>query len=318
METDTKNPRYRILCVLEILRTESDEQNILTLDDIVKRLADYNIEADKRAVSSDIKVANSFSECIAPVFRPQKGFYYIHSDEFRPLYMSYLAAFNSPYYDKDELTRHMKEVRKLASIPTFNTLFQTETCMDYPLGRLYPDWFITNLVKRNIINRRVCSVTLWDKPDMRFPEKHSSTSVIVRPVGTVMCSGNGSFVFALTDDDTLYKVDFWRVTRCVSSEEDYTPFADTPDVTKAVDYFGSKPFHPHGAVTVKFRFAPEIYNEVISFWGTRTEIEKDKIGFTAKATVRLGFDIVGWLNAYRNYITLLSHSGIQELEDCLR
>lgn len=318
METDSKNPRYRLLCVLEILRTESDEQHILSLDDICNRLLTYDIAADKRAVSSDIRVANSFAECIIPVYRPQKGFYYKQSDEFRPVYMSYLAAANSPYYDGDELSRYMKEVRKLASIPTYNTLFGTGTNLDYPVGRLYPDWFILNQVKSNIVNRCLCAVTLRDKPNDRSLLKFSTTRLIVRPVGTVLCSGSGAFVFALENSDTLYKVNFWRIAECETLEQTYPPFAVQPDVAAAVDYFSAKPFTPYGSVTVKFRFPPELYADVISFWGMRTQIEKCENGFTAQAAVRLGYDIIGWLNVNRDRITMLSHGSIQELEDTLK
>ena len=51
--------RTRLLTLVEIMTMYSDEQNIMSIDEICEKLAEYGYEVSKRNVVADIKVINT-------------------------------------------------------------------------------------------------------------------------------------------------------------------------------------------------------------------------------------------------------------------
>ncbi|WP_055667153.1 hypothetical protein [Desnuesiella massiliensis] len=55
-----RNPKLKILHILDILNKESDEENILTMKDIEERLCNLGISGERKSVTKDIALLKDF------------------------------------------------------------------------------------------------------------------------------------------------------------------------------------------------------------------------------------------------------------------
>ncbi len=75
MSKDNKQ-KIKLLCLMEILRQETDEAHPLLTSQICKRLGDYGISCERRTVGMDIKVLNDFGfEVMMKMVGHEKGYY---------------------------------------------------------------------------------------------------------------------------------------------------------------------------------------------------------------------------------------------------
>ena len=75
MPKDNKQ-KIKLLCLMEILRQETDESHPLLTSQICKRLGDYGISCERRTVGMDIKVLNDFGyEVMIKMVGHEKGYY---------------------------------------------------------------------------------------------------------------------------------------------------------------------------------------------------------------------------------------------------
>ena len=75
MPKDNKQ-KIKLLCLMEILRQETDEAHPLLTSQICKRLGDYGITCERRTVGMDVKVLNEFGyEVMMKMVGHEKGYY---------------------------------------------------------------------------------------------------------------------------------------------------------------------------------------------------------------------------------------------------
>ena len=109
--------RLNILYILEILREESDPDHILSMSDIRKKLSlYYNVELDRRTITSAINDLIDFGIDISTFADNGKGYYLID----RPLeksetYLLMDAIFSLAYIDRDQCTELLRKIGKSQS-----------------------------------------------------------------------------------------------------------------------------------------------------------------------------------------------------------
>ena len=69
-----QNARARLLYLVEILTMYSDEFNVLSMDEIIKKLNEYGYDVSARTILSDIKAINTTPVKVVSVSTPKKGF----------------------------------------------------------------------------------------------------------------------------------------------------------------------------------------------------------------------------------------------------
>ncbi len=75
MPKDNKQ-KIKLLCLMEILRQETDEAHPLLTSQICKRLGDYGISCERRTVGMDVKVLNDYGfEVMMKMVGHEKGYY---------------------------------------------------------------------------------------------------------------------------------------------------------------------------------------------------------------------------------------------------
>lgn len=106
--------KTNILCLLEILKRYSDEQHILSAEDIRKKMkSEYDMEIGRRAVYSNISLLCDFGYDISVYEDNGKG-YYLREREFEPSEIHLLAdAVYSSSFIPEKATRDL--IKKLQS-----------------------------------------------------------------------------------------------------------------------------------------------------------------------------------------------------------
>lgn len=66
--------KLKLLYLLKILKEESDEDNELTMNDLIEKLAQYDIKAERKSVSRDLNSLCDFGYDIS-LFEDRKGYY---------------------------------------------------------------------------------------------------------------------------------------------------------------------------------------------------------------------------------------------------
>ena len=73
--------KLKILYLLDILNKHSDEENILTMGDIISMLEKHEISAERKSVSRDLELLSDFGYDICSFQENRKG-YYMRSHNF--------------------------------------------------------------------------------------------------------------------------------------------------------------------------------------------------------------------------------------------
>ncbi len=147
MPKDNKQ-KIKLLCLMEILRQETDEAHPLLTSQICKRLGDYGISCERRTVGMDVKVLNDYGfEVMMKMVGHEKG-YYIDDRSFSVPEIKILmdavqaASFGTPRKSEalvDKLAAlggsHQAELLK-GNIVCFNTRKHTNEMIYYSVQAL--------------------------------------------------------------------------------------------------------------------------------------------------------------------------------------
>jgi len=67
--------KLKFLCLLDILWFKTDEENILSANEICQKLGEYGIEAERKSIYSDIEVLRQFGLDIVNARSPKRGYF---------------------------------------------------------------------------------------------------------------------------------------------------------------------------------------------------------------------------------------------------
>ena len=116
--TKSAGQKLKILYLMKILLTETDETHRLSIADLISRLAGYGVSAERKAVYDDIEVLRLFGLDIAVEQSKSYG-YYVASREFELPELKLLAdAVQSSKFITEKKTREL--IRKLQSLASVN------------------------------------------------------------------------------------------------------------------------------------------------------------------------------------------------------
>ena len=117
--------RTRLLSLVEIMTMYSDEQNIISIDEICEKLTEYGYEASKRNVLADIKVINTTPVKIIQVNKPKKGYYLAKSFSQAAINMILEAVYSSPLLSEDNCSYIENYLRRNTCLATLDLILDT-------------------------------------------------------------------------------------------------------------------------------------------------------------------------------------------------
>ncbi len=314
---ENANARTRLLSLVEIMTMYSDEQNILTIEEICGFLHDYGYNVSKRAVLSDIKAINSTPIKIIAVSEPKKGYYIAKAFSQEAISLILESIFASELLTDNDVEYIKKYLRRCTCIPTLNLVFDTTV----NLNKLSP---VRKELGENIKNMRVAIKNKkqlelkisYPVPGDSFSRTRDFVNLTVNPV--VLAVTNGTVVLVFTQINSPKKVEYIHISRiegAVLSDSDAVEF--TGDLSSAVNYFGHSPSGMYLAEKswLLLRFRTEDIDFIENRFNYPVEFRKaDEDGYCiAKICVTIDYSLIGWLFTLSDKIEILSPPDLKKL-----
>lgn len=207
--------RTRLLSLVEIMTMYSDELNIMSIDEICRKLSEYGYEVTKRTVIDDIKVINTTQSQIIQVNKPKKGYYLAKNFSQPALNMVLESVFSSSLLSEENFNYIEDFLRRKTCIETLDLILDTtehfrsvipqkKSCID----SLYQ-------IRIAIKEKKQADITFSRTvPGDSFSEAEISENITVNPIKITVCNNISALVF--TRPETPDSAEFISVTRIKS------------------------------------------------------------------------------------------------------
>ncbi len=209
--------RTRLLSLVEIMTMYSDEQNIMSIEEICEKLTEYGYEASKRNVVADIKVINTTPVKIIQVNKPKKGYYLAKSFSQAAINMILEAVYSSPLLSEENCNYIENYLRRNTCLATLDLILDTtahfRTCLPQRkscINSLYNIRIAIRDKKQTEIT--VARTVIGDS----FSQAEMFETLTVNPIKITACNGISAFVFTRTE--TPDKAEFVNIPRIKSAD----------------------------------------------------------------------------------------------------
>ncbi len=311
------NARTRLLCLVEIMTMYSDEQNILSIEEICGYLQDYGFEAVKRNVLSDIKAINTTPIKIISVSKPKKGYYIAKSFSQEAISLILESVFSSELLTDDDVEYIKKYLRRCACLPTLDLVFNTTVNLNQLPSTRKKLNNALNSLRHAIKDRRqalirVSYAVLGDS----FSEERKTETLVINPI--VLAVANGTVVLVFTRTETPKKPEYIHISRIEEADlidNDSTEFTD--NISSATNYFGCTPTKMilSEKEWLLLRTKTEDINLIENRFHFPVQFRKDENEnyCIAKVLTVIDYSLVGWLFTFGDKIEILSPPILKEL-----
>ncbi len=311
------NARTRLLCLVEIMTMYSDEQHILSIEEICDWLHDYGYAASKRNILADIKAINTTPIKIISVSKPKKGFYiakYFSQDAIRLILES---VFASDLLTEKDVEYIKKYLHRFTCIPTLDLILNTTI----NLNSLSPKRKVSGEAVHNlrlaIRDKKQAEITVHRAvPGDTFSETRKTETLTVNPI--VLAVNNKSVSLVFTNINSPKKAEFVNTHRIESVKllnSESTEFAD--DLTGAVNYFDSRSLSTNKTAKdwIFIRFKAEDVELVENRFNSPIQLRKDDSEgyYVAKVFTPIDDSLIGWLFTLSDKIEIIAPSSLKEL-----
>ncbi len=267
--------RTRLLSLVEIMTMYSDEQNILSIEEICDKLAEYGYEVTKRLVVADIKVINTTPIKIISVSKPKKGYYLAKSFSQSAINMILEAVYSSPLLSEDDCKYIENYLRRNTCLSTLNLILDTtehlRSCVPQNKFRINALYNIRIAIRDKKQVELTVAKTI---PGDSFSQAENNETIIINPIRISVC--NGVYALVFTKSASPDKAEYILLSRIKSAD-----LTESPSINFSGDLLSVKNIFTNESFCDKFQQAEWL---LIKF---RTEdIEFIKDSFTSPICFR--------------------------------
>lgn len=314
---ENTNARTRLLILVEIFTMFSDENNILSIDEISEHLRDYGYEVSKRNILADIKAINTTPLKIISVSNPKKGYYIVKNFSQDAVRLILEAIFSSDILSEDETEYIKKYLRRNTCIPTLDLILSTTLNLNSYVPKRKTPGEILNSLRHAIRDKKQAVLTVSRSvPGDTFSDARIFETVTVNPIVLSVADGNVSLIF--TREGSPKKAEFINLPRIEKSEvlqQESTEFTD--DLISATSYFDGS----QSEVSFYFRewllirFKAEHIELIENRFNPPIQYRKDEKEGYCNAKVYTTFDdkLLGWLFALADKVEIVAPQNIKQM-----
>lgn len=316
MET-TPNARTRLIVLSEILTMFSDENNIMSLDEICEHMHSYGYNVSKRNIISDIKAVNRTMVKIVSVTKPKRGYYIVKSFSQDAVRLILEAIFSSDILSEDETDYIKKYLRRNTCIPTLDLILSTTINLNsYAPKRKNSSEILNNLRLAIRDKKQVTLTASRSRPGDTFSDSVEFETVTVNPIVLTVADGNVSFVFTRTDSpEKAEYINLPRIKNVELKNSEAKEFTD--DIASATSYFDGSPMETsyYFKEWLVIRFPSEYIELIENKFNTPVQFRKDETEGYCNAKVFTVFDdkLLGWLFALSDKIEIIAPTKIRQM-----
>lgn len=314
---ENTNARTRLLILVEILTMYSDENNILSIDEISEHLRDYGYEVSRRNIIADIKAINTTPIKIINVSKPKKGYYIVKNFSQDAVRLILEAIFSSDILSEDETEYIKKYLRRNTCIPTLDLILSTTLNLNSYVQKRNTSSETLNSLRQAIRDKKrtVLTVSRSIHGDT-FSDARKFETVTVNPIVLSVADGNVSLIF--TREGSPKKAEFINLPRIEKADilqQEATEFTD--DLVSATSYFDGS----QSEVSYYFnewliiRFKAEYIELIENRFNPPIQYRKDETEGYCNAKVYTVFDdkLLGWLFALADKVEIVAPQKIKQM-----
>ncbi len=311
------NARTRLISLVEIMTMYSDEQNILSLDEICEKLAEYGYAVTKRTVLADIRAVNTTPIKMISVSKPKKGYYLAKSFSQAAINLILEAIYSSDMLCEEDMEYITRYLRRNTCLPALDLIINT-TKNFYSLApkkEISAD-ALYNLRTAIRDKKQVSLCVSRIIPGDSFSCAEKLETITVNPVSIAVSCGVLALVF--TCESTPEKAEFINLPRIKSAaltDKLSVPFSG--DLLDSSNYFDGR---PPTASTVKsewllFKFKLEDIELIENNFASPIEFRKaQESGYCiAKVFTVVDKSLIGLLFMLGDRIEIIKPIGLKEL-----
>ena len=238
---DSTNPRTRLVALVEIFLLYTDDYNILSLEEIQIKLAEYGYDVNRRTLLADIKAMNTTPFKVISVTKPKKGYFMARSHSETSLHFIMEAIYSSESMSAETVKEIEKNIRKISCIPTFDLLKKSTKNISPLIERSNYSQEVLHELRHAIVDRkRIRMVYTKLVPGDMFSRPNVPEEIIVNPIR--VASTKTCLALTFVRDETSEKLEFINLDRIKSIEIlDETCLDYDGNLSDAVNFFNGIP-----------------------------------------------------------------------------
>lgn len=247
---ETANARTRLVTLIEIFFLNTDDYNVLSVEEIQSKLAEYGYEVNRRTVLSDIKALNTTPFKVISVSKPKKGYFFARSHSETSLHLILESVYSSESMSAETIKEIETNIKKISCIPTFELLKKSTKNISPLIERSNYSQDVLHRLRHSVVDRKKIRMTFTKLvPGDSFAPPCTTDTVTVNPIRIAVTKTCLALTFV--QDSTPDKLEFINLDRIADIETlDETCLDYSGNLADAVNFFS-------GVVTQAKRRVPE-------------------------------------------------------------
>lgn len=312
----SSNQKLKLLYIIKILSEQTDENHPLTAQDLIEKLAEYDVAAERKSIYDDINRLIDFGYDIVALRSRTNGGYYMASREFESAELKLLvdAVQSSRFITVKKSRELIGKIEKLTNRYDAQGL-QRQV---YVAGRIKTEnesiYYNVDAIHQAIHENRQIRFTYleWTLSKELKPKK-AGESYEVSPWALIWQDEN--YYMAAFDAKSgmlkHYRVDKMGQVVITEKKREGMSEYETMDLAK----YTEKTFGMFGGTeeTVTLQFQNRLIGVVIDRFGKEISIrKKDDENFTVRVKVALSNQFFGWMAGLGKDAVIVSDQSVKE------
>ena len=308
------NGKLKILKLWEYLEKNSDEEHMVTMDDILVHLKNEGISAERKSIYSDMEILQDYGVDIVRIGGPHGG-YYIGSRDFELPEVKLLAdaVAASKFITEKRSQALIKKLENLVSRSDAGKIRRQVVVSDRTRTENETVFYAIDVIHNCIANDHRLTFQYYDwTPSKKKALRHNGSRYEVSPAFLLWDNEN---YYLVAYDENHRQIRHYRVDRMVKAEESTEKRGgqDERKELKIADYrkvnFG---MYAGEMESVSIKIAPELVNVIFDRFGTDIGMRPEGDDYVAHIPVAVSPQFYGWLAGLGDRAELVSPANVRE------
>jgi len=312
---ENSNLKMKTLYIIKILLEKTDENNYLTVNDIISELVMYGITAERKSVYTDIELLKNFGMDII-CERGRANRYFVGSREFELPELKLLvdAVQSSKFITRKKSEILIKKIEKLTSVYKAKELNRQILVADRVKTMNESIYYNVDVIHSAIRENKQVTFKYFEySVDKKLKFRRNGTKYVASPYALTWAEEN---YYLIAYYDRYSSISNFRVDRMVNIEvsEDDRFFSEEMEDFNLSDYI-KKTFNMFSGDTkkVELQFDNSLVNVVFDKFGKDICIyNKTEDHFCVIVDITISSTFLGWLFMFGDKVKIISPVSLQD------
>ncbi|MCQ2553060.1 MAG: WYL domain-containing protein [Clostridia bacterium] len=303
--------KSNMLCILKVLQEYSDENNILTVKDIIGKMSVlYDRKVDRRTIYSAIEALQEFGYDISTYADNNVG-YYLIDREFTTAEVKLLidAIFSCEYISQKQTEELLQKLRSFLSVHERKNYNYTNIIAPDKKSP-NPEVFLNiEILDQAINSHKQVAFTYLDYDYDKKLKPRRDQEYVVNPY-SMICEGNHYYLVLISKghaDPSFYRIDMMKNIRILDDDIEISKRDAKLDSIKKVVYA-----HTGEPQRVELRCDKQVLRYVIEEFGKDVVITKNADGSFNASFLTATEGLVYWALQYLQHVEVISPKEVRE------